>query len=81
MGRVIVASLARMRLRTLSVAVRRDETKLQKPTGGWACDAARCPRAGKARNNCAMRNKNALPQTTVSVREVTERRGQGGMKR
>ena len=70
-----------MRLRTLSVAAQRDEMKLRKPTGGWACDAVHCPRAGKSRDNCAMRNKNALPQTTVSVREVTERRGQGGMKR
>ena len=75
------AYVARMPLRTLSVIAQCEATKPGKPTGEWACNAVHGPRAGQAQDNCAKRKKNALPQTTVSVREVTERRGQGGMKR
>jgi hypothetical protein len=73
--------VARMPLRTLSVIAQCEAVRLGKPTGEWACDAVHGPRGGQAQDNCAKRKKNALPQTTDSIREVTEGRGQGGMKR
>jgi len=39
------------------------------------------PAARKGAEQLRKAEKNALPQTIDSVREETERRGQGGMKR